>query len=112
MNRKVLLLSTSFDHAKLRRGSVELVVAAIGVTLLNDLNALSGAAQKVRWRLPEFAPAKMLDFGAGPSSALWVYLDCYAKLLIKILGSYDLNIVTCNICQTACDIDTATYDVS
>ena len=45
MNRKVLLLSTSFDHAKLRRGSVELVVAAIGVTLLN---ALSGAAQKVR----------------------------------------------------------------
>jgi len=48
MNRKVLLLSTSFDHAKLRRGSVELVVAAIGVTLLNDLNALSGAAQKVR----------------------------------------------------------------
>ena len=48
MNRKVLLLSTSFDHAKLWCGSVELVVAAIVVTLLNDLNTLSGAAQKVR----------------------------------------------------------------
>ncbi|XP_039796883.1 uncharacterized protein LOC120661932 isoform X3 [Panicum virgatum] len=25
----------------------------------------------VRWRLPEFAPAKVLDFGAEPSSVLW-----------------------------------------
>jgi ribosomal protein RSM22 (predicted rRNA methylase) len=28
-------------------------------------------ALQVRRRLPEFAPAKVLDFGAGPSSALW-----------------------------------------
>jgi 5-oxoprolinase (ATP-hydrolysing) len=135
MNRKVLLLSASFDRAK--GTGAELAAAATRGALLDDPNAPSGAEQRptaipasgtartrqlptsrhacqpstprataycarllpsdlaavavlnelsifnvarswtgslalqVRRRLPEFAPAKVLDFGAGPSSALW-----------------------------------------
>ena len=48
------------------------------VVVLSEMNLFPGvliwteaSISQVRRRLPDFAPAKVLDFGAGPSSALW-----------------------------------------
>ncbi|GJM91258.1 hypothetical protein PR202_ga07617 [Eleusine coracana subsp. coracana] len=155
MNRKVLLLSASFDRAK--GTGAELAAAATRGALLDDPNAPAGAEQRaarwkvrsaygdiglryredetvayvasrmpaiyaachrvlrevrgfdqlavvrnelnlfsgaiscadssilqVRRRLPEFAPAKVLDFGAGPSSALWAMRAVWPKSIEKV----------------------------
>ncbi|CAD6204227.1 unnamed protein product [Miscanthus lutarioriparius] len=125
MNRKVLLLSASFDRAK--GTGAELAAAATRSALLDDPNAPSGAEQRaarwkvrsaygdiglryredetvayvasrmpaiyaachrvlreVRRRLPEFAPAKVLDFGAGPSSALWAMRAVWPKSIERV----------------------------
>ncbi|KAG2638558.1 hypothetical protein PVAP13_2NG602520 [Panicum virgatum] len=62
-------------HSQNRQGGHKPQGAA-SLDLRDDLNTPSVAEQraahwKVRWRLPEFAPAKVLDFGAEPSSVLW-----------------------------------------
>lgn len=125
MNRKVLLLSASFDRAK--GTGAELAAAATRAALLDDPNAPLGADQRsarwkvrsaygdiglryredetvayvasrmpaiyaachrvlreVRRRLPEFAPAKVLDFGAGPSSALWAMRAVWPKSIERV----------------------------
>lgn len=40
--------------------------------------------REVRRRLPDFAPAKVLDFGAGPSSALWAMRAVWPKSIEKV----------------------------
>ncbi|CAN6294555.1 unnamed protein product [Urochloa humidicola] len=125
MNRKVLLLSASFNRAK--GTGAELAAAATRGALLDDPNAPSGAEQRaarwkvrsaygdiglryredetvayvasrmpaiyaachrvlreVRRRLPEFAPTKVLDFGAGPSSALWAMRAVWPKSIERV----------------------------
>ncbi|KAG8092314.1 hypothetical protein GUJ93_ZPchr0012g19203 [Zizania palustris] len=125
MNRKVLLLSASFERAK--GTGAELAAAATRGALLDDPRAPSGAEQRaarwkvrsaygdiglrysedetvayvasrmpaiysachrvlreVRRRLPSFAPAKVLDFGAGPSSALWAMRSVWPKSIERV----------------------------
>lgn len=40
--------------------------------------------KEVRRRLPDFSPAKVLDFGAGTGSAFWALRDVWPKSLEKI----------------------------
>ncbi|CAD6211688.1 unnamed protein product [Miscanthus lutarioriparius] len=98
MNRKVLLLSASFDRAKgtwrrARRGrhprrAPRRPQRAVGRRAAGG--ALEGAVglrryrPPVRRRLPEFAPAKVLDFGAGPSSALWAMRAVWPKSIERV----------------------------
>src|SRR3954471_15008818 len=41
------------------------------------IRAALGAVARVR---PEFAPRSLLDFGAGPGTALWAAADCWPEL--------------------------------
>nr|XP_010919278.1 LOW QUALITY PROTEIN: methyltransferase-like protein 17, mitochondrial [Elaeis guineensis] len=40
--------------------------------------------REVRRRLPEFSPGRVLDFGAGPGSALWAMRDVWPRSLERV----------------------------
>ena len=42
--------------------------------------AIRAALDSIVERRPEFAPHSLLDFGAGPGTALWAARDCWAEL--------------------------------
>ena len=47
--------------------------------------ALRAALDAVSERRPEFAPRSLLDFGAGPGTALWAARDCWPDLHAALL---------------------------
>lgn len=47
--------------------------------------AIRASLAMVEERLPDFAPARLLDLGAGPGTALWATLDCWPGLSSAVL---------------------------
>src|SRR5581483_4631699 len=47
--------------------------------------ALRAALEAVAERRPDFAPRRLLDFGAGPGTALWAARDCWPDLEAALL---------------------------
>ncbi len=43
--------------------------------------AVARVLDELRLRLPDFAPRSMLDFGAGPGTAIWAARE--ARLLLR-----------------------------
>ncbi|XP_073001350.1 uncharacterized protein [Typha latifolia] len=122
MNRKVLLLSESFNKIKdvnlqlaasasrelvedplkpishcSARWKIKSAYGDIGLKYKEDetvayvasrmpavYSACHRVLREVRRRLPDFSPAKVLDFGAGPSSALWAMRDVWPRSLEKV----------------------------
>ncbi|KAG6501864.1 hypothetical protein ZIOFF_041748 [Zingiber officinale] len=122
MNRKVLLLSQSFNKIKyanlqltasasrdlvenpfrpvvLRSGrwKIQSAYGDIGVKYSEDetvayvasrmpaiYSACHRVLREVRRRVPEFSPSKVLDFGAGPGSALWAMREVWPRSLDRV----------------------------
>ncbi|THU74529.1 hypothetical protein C4D60_Mb04t34340 [Musa balbisiana] len=122
MNRKVLLLSESFN--KIKDANLQLAASAyrdlvddpfrpvehragrwkiqsaygdIGLKYRDDetvayvasrmpavYSACHRVLREVRRRLPDFSPSKVLDFGAGPGSALWAMREVWPRSLERI----------------------------
>ncbi|KAK8918907.1 hypothetical protein KSP39_PZI021056 [Platanthera zijinensis] len=122
MNRKVLLLSQSFNRLKetnlqlASSASRELVedpfrpvvhggarwkirsaygdiglkykedetVAYVASRMPAVYTACHRVLKEVHRRLPDFSPASMLDFGAGPGSAIWAMREVWPKTLERV----------------------------
>lgn len=122
MNRKVLLLSQSFN--RLKETNLQLAASAsrelvedpfrpvvhggarwkirsaygdIGLKYKEDetvayvasrmpavYSACHRVLKEVHRRLPDFSPASMLDFGAGPGSAIWAMREVWPKTLERV----------------------------
>ncbi|OAY78496.1 Methyltransferase-like protein 17, mitochondrial [Ananas comosus] len=122
MNRKVLLLSESFNRIKdanqhlaasasrdlvedphrpvdhrSARWKIRSAYGDIGLKYREDetiayiasrmpavYSACHRVLREVRRRLPDFSPAKVLDFGSGPSSALWAMREVWPRSLERV----------------------------
>lgn len=122
MNRKVLLLSQSFNRIKdfnlqltntvsrelvedplksvsqrSGRWKIRSAYGDIGLTYTEDetvayvasrmpavYSAIYRVLKEVRRRLPGFNPSKVLDFGAGPGSALWAIREVWPSSLERV----------------------------
>ena len=73
----------AFQSAQYRAGAASQITAPADVAayltarLPATFAAVSAALNHVRERAPEFHPASMLDFGAGPGTASWAAVDTW-----------------------------------
>ncbi|WOL07008.1 37S ribosomal protein S22, mitochondrial [Canna indica] len=122
LNRKVMLLSESFNRIKdtnlqmaasasrelvddpfrpvvhrAGRWKIQSSYGDIGLKYKDDetvayvasrmpavYSACHRVLREVRRRLPEFSPSKVLDFGAGPGSALWAMREVWPRSLERV----------------------------
>ncbi|KAL0296384.1 UNVERIFIED_CONTAM: Methyltransferase-like protein 17, mitochondrial [Sesamum radiatum] len=110
MRRKVLSLSQSFNGIKevnlllpsstskeLVEDPLKAMECYVGLTYQEDqtvayvaarmpavYSALYRVLNEVRRRVPDFTPAKVLDFGAGTGSALWAMMEVWPGSLERI----------------------------
>jgi ribosomal protein RSM22 (predicted rRNA methylase) len=61
------------------------VLAYLAARLPATYAAVRASLAKVAELRPDFSPATMLDFGAGPGTALWAVADCWPDLRDAIL---------------------------
>lgn len=83
------LLSRRY-RAETRDGRLHLdddlaALAYLATRLPATYAAVRAAMSMVSERLPDFAPLRQLDLGAGPGTALWAALDCWPKIEAAIL---------------------------
>ncbi len=84
LQRAAALLSSRY-RAELRDGRLHLdgelaVKAYLATRLPATYAAIRASLASAAELLPDFAPATLLDLGAGPGSALWAAADCWPEL--------------------------------
>ena len=89
LTRAADLLSRRY-RAETRDGRLHLsddlaALAYLTTRLPATYAAIRAAISMVSERLPDFAPLRQLDLGAGPGTALWAALDCWPKIEAAIL---------------------------
>ncbi|KAH6790686.1 copper ion binding / methyltransferase [Perilla frutescens var. frutescens] len=76
-------LSTSYGDVGLRYHEDQ-AIAYVAARMPAVYSALYRVLSEVRRRVPDFAPAKVLDFGAGTGSALWAMMEVWPGSLERI----------------------------
>ncbi|KAL9166982.1 hypothetical protein ABFS82_05G066500 [Erythranthe guttata] len=76
-------LSTSYRDVGLKYQE-EQAVAYVASRMPAVYSALYRVLSEVRRRVPDFTPAKVLDFGAGTSSALWAMMEVWPGSVERI----------------------------
>jgi ribosomal protein RSM22 (predicted rRNA methylase) len=89
LTRAADLLSRRY-RAETRDGRLHLdddlaALAYLTTRLPATYAAIRAAITMVSEHLPDFAPLRHLDLGAGPGTALWAALDCWPKIEAAIL---------------------------
>src|SRR3569833_1226537 len=78
------------NRAEVRDGRLHLaqeraVLAYLATRMPATYAAVRSSLEAVVAARPDFAPATMLDVGAGPGTALWVSADCWPSLSEALL---------------------------